>query len=160
MKARINIRRYLEEHAPQVASHLFSSHALPDIAEFDIDIDRLLVENDLVGLIWCIDDVKEMRPDLSDEQCLDVLYAARDCETGISHDSISILADDLYGRQTDARWHGRIDVSVANYDRDAAIEHFEGMADHVESKSVNSTTTATFDPSSLRLVTSDAKEPA
>jgi len=30
-------------------------------------------ETNSIAIIWCIDDVKEQRPDLSDDECMEVL---------------------------------------------------------------------------------------
>ena len=49
-----------------------------------------------IAIIWCIDDVKQVRPDLNDEDCLDVLnYADRkhDASMGISYDTLQYIAN-------------------------------------------------------------------
>jgi len=52
-----------------------------------------------IAIIWCLDDVKRIRDDLNDEQCLDVLrYADRkhDASMGITYDTLEFVADYLY----------------------------------------------------------------
>lgn len=51
--------------------------------------------------IWHIDDVKGIRPDLSEEQCREVLEQAshkHDAEIGISWDVLTVWADELFPR--------------------------------------------------------------
>ena len=72
-----------------------------------------------------------------------------DSDFGITWETIKLTAEELYGPNPKQRWHGRIDVYVENYDRDAALEHFTQLAEHIERDAVNSTTRATFDPASL-----------
>jgi hypothetical protein len=53
----------------------------------------------LVGFHWCVDDVKERRPDLSDEECLEVLARCKhkhDATIGMNWDVIDVWADDLF----------------------------------------------------------------
>jgi len=55
-----------------------------------------------IAIIWCLDDVKQVRPDLNDEQCLDVLrYADRkhDASMGITYDTLGFVADYLYKKE-------------------------------------------------------------
>ena len=55
-----------------------------------------------IAIIWCIDDVKSIREDLNDEQCLDVLnYADRkhDASMGITYDILEWIADYLYPQE-------------------------------------------------------------
>jgi len=55
-----------------------------------------------IAIIWCIDDVKQVRPDLNDEDCLDVLnYADRkhDATMGITYDILEWIADYLYPQE-------------------------------------------------------------
>jgi hypothetical protein len=53
-----------------------------------------------IAVIWCIEDVQEVRPDLSEEQCWKVLQAAEhnhDATIGINWDVLSCQADTLFG---------------------------------------------------------------
>ena len=55
-----------------------------------------------ITIIWCIDDVKQVRPDLNDEQCLDVLGRAdqkHDASMGITFETLRFNADYLYPQE-------------------------------------------------------------
>ena len=127
-------------------------------AKPEIDIHELLAENRQIAHLWDVEDVQQVRPDLDDDEAWRVL---QDCEhrldstQGLTWDTIEQIAADLYPEPKGARWHGRIDVSVQNYTRDAAIEHFTELATLIERKAVNSTTRAVFQPDSFRLVPAD-----
>ena len=65
-----------------------------------IDIYALLAEHKQIAAIWCIEDVQEVRPDLSADQAWEVLQEAErkhDAMMGISWDTLEILADELFG---------------------------------------------------------------
>lgn len=52
-----------------------------------------------ISLVWCIDDVQEVRPDLSDDQAAAVLALAdkrHDANEGINWDVLRIHADTLF----------------------------------------------------------------
>lgn len=52
-----------------------------------------------ISLVWSLEDVQILRPDLSDDQCGDVLDTVKryhDCSYGVSWDTISITADELF----------------------------------------------------------------
>ena len=54
---------------------------------------------DEIAIVWHIDDVKEVRPDLTDEQCRAVLRQAdesHDATIGINWEVLEIHADDLF----------------------------------------------------------------
>ncbi len=54
---------------------------------------------DQITLVWHIDDVKEVRPDLTDEQCRAVLRQAdesHDATVGINWEVLETHADDLF----------------------------------------------------------------
>ena len=63
------------------------------------DIAKMLDTGTGIAIIWLIDDVKSVRPDLNDAQCMEVLRACdrnHDATIGISWDIIEFWADDLY----------------------------------------------------------------
>lgn len=73
----------------------------------DATTDRLLIElrkrlaaqGCIIASIWSIEDVKQERPDLTDEQCMEVLEQCEhkhDAEIGINWDVIRTHADDLF----------------------------------------------------------------
>lgn len=55
-----------------------------------------------IAIIWCIDDVKSIRSDLNDEECLDVLGRAEqkhDAGMGISYDTLHYHANYLFPKK-------------------------------------------------------------
>jgi hypothetical protein len=168
MRLKVNIREFIEDnadhndmllvHASVDVDDLFETNCIPEEHEIDVDIHELLAKNRRIAHIWGIEDVQEIRPDLNPDQAWDVLHKVwerLDSRDGITWDILSAVADRLYPKRKRHAWAGRIDVSVENYTRAAAIEHFEGMARHIERDAVNSTTKAEFDPASLRPAQSD-----
>ena len=64
-----------------------------------IDIDAVLAERGQVAVVWSIEDVLGIRPDLNPEQAWDVLTACRDqhdCEWGFTWTFLKDIADDLF----------------------------------------------------------------
>jgi hypothetical protein len=161
MKVKVNIREHIEsstDHNGELhvsarldLEDLFEGNAIPEDCE--IDFRDLLAENRQIAHIWGIDDVQKLRPDLNNDQAWSVLQTVDDrldCNVGITCESVEMIARELYGARPESRLQGRIDVSVENYTRDAAMEHFTELASHIQKVAVNSTTKATFDPASLR----------
>lgn len=65
----------------------------------DIDIKDMLLRRRQVAVIWNIEDVLGVRPDLTDSQAWEVLQRCRlvhDCEVGFNWLLIETVADDLY----------------------------------------------------------------
>ena len=65
----------------------------------EIDIHDLLAKRRQVAVIWSIEDVQEVRPDIDDDQAWEVLqrcYHRHDCEIGFNWMLIEFIADDLY----------------------------------------------------------------
>lgn len=63
----------------------------------DILPDEILIK-------WNIDDVKELRPDLTDQECREVLHKVEhyyDADIGISYFTINYWADELFGEEND-----------------------------------------------------------
>jgi hypothetical protein len=84
--ARIAIDDLLEEVSPD--------------EEFQLDLHELLQRNRLIALIWSIEDVQEVRPDLTDGQAWEVLEQAgrkQDAELGITWTTLECVAEDLFG---------------------------------------------------------------
>lgn len=55
--------------------------------------------NTQIAIIWDVDDVQVIRPDLSDEQAMEVLRHAKryhDANMGINWDVLKVWADELY----------------------------------------------------------------
>lgn len=55
--------------------------------------------HDYILLFWHIDDVRRVRPDLSNKQCREVLRQCEDCHEegiGISLDIIRVIAEECF----------------------------------------------------------------
>jgi hypothetical protein len=66
----------------------------------EIDLHELLATDRKIAVVWCIEDVQEVRPDLTDEQAWEVLQQVKhthDCNYGITWDTLEIIAQNLYG---------------------------------------------------------------
>jgi hypothetical protein len=71
----------------------------------EIDIHALLAKRRQIAVIWSIEDVQEMRPDLTEDQCWEVLQATerrQDAEIGINWEVLSCHADAIRGDAPDA----------------------------------------------------------
>jgi hypothetical protein len=110
MKHAINIRDLLEAaighngelhvSASLDLEDLFNGNAIPEETELDIDIHELLAEQCQIAVVWSIEDVHQVRPDLTDDQCWEVLERAsrkHDAGIGITWDVLKCHADDLFG---------------------------------------------------------------
>jgi hypothetical protein len=64
-----------------------------------IDIHEVLEQRGQVAVIWCIEDVQEIRPDLSDAQAWDVLQTCKDrhdCTLGFTWTFIELIAEEIF----------------------------------------------------------------
>ena len=71
----------------------------------NIDIHDLLAERKEIAVIWCIEDVQQVRPDLDEDQCWRVLQTAsrkHDANCGINWEMLEITAEVLFGDAPDA----------------------------------------------------------
>jgi hypothetical protein len=75
-----------------------------------VDINRhvreLLAKHHSIAAIWCIDDVRWVRPHLTEEQAWEVLEQVdrkHDAEYGISWTTLETVADDLFPTPTSRR---------------------------------------------------------
>ncbi len=76
----------------------------------DLEIHDLLTTRREIAVIWCIEDVQEIRPDLSEDQCWDVLKATRryhDASIGINWLTLECHADHLFGDAPETDDDGR-----------------------------------------------------
>jgi hypothetical protein len=76
----------------------------PPVEPPEIDIHELLTERRLIALLWGTEDVQGIRPDLSEDQCWEVLqYADRhkDAELGINWQTLEFAAEQLFGDAPD-----------------------------------------------------------
>ena len=65
----------------------------------DDEIRTHLANTGRIAIFWGIDDIKAIRSDLTDDQCMQVLHACdqrHDAETGINWLVLEIRADDLF----------------------------------------------------------------
>ena len=70
----------------------------------ELDQYRLVDNRDTIALLWCIDDVLEIRPDLTEEQAGEVLTRVddiHDASIGLSWDTLQAVADDMYPKGSD-----------------------------------------------------------
>jgi hypothetical protein len=83
--------------------HLRSAIALANEQQtehHEIDIHAILAERRKIALVWCIEDVQAVRPDLTDEQAWEVLQAVKrqhDATIGVSWLTLECVAEDLFG---------------------------------------------------------------
>jgi hypothetical protein len=66
----------------------------------EFDIHEILAERRLIGLLWGVEDVQEVRPDLSDDQCWEVLQQVddqKDAGLGITWFTLEMAAEQLFG---------------------------------------------------------------
>jgi hypothetical protein len=66
----------------------------------EIDIHGLLAERRLIAHVWGIEDVQGVRPDLSEDQCWEVLQHVdrhKDAELGITWMALEFAAEHLFG---------------------------------------------------------------
>jgi hypothetical protein len=64
------------------------------------EIHNLLTTRREIAIVWCIADVKAVRPDLSEDQCWEVLqevWRKHDANHGVTWQTIEDAADRLYG---------------------------------------------------------------
>jgi hypothetical protein len=165
MKATVNIREFIEENADHNdmllvqagvdVDELFDTNSIPEEHEFDIDLHELLVQNRCIAHIWGVEDVREVRPDLNDDQAWQVLQTIDrrlDSVHGINWDTIEIVAEELFGPEPQRRWLGRIDVTITDadgYGRDEALTRLKDMAELLAKDKPD--VQATADAASIRL---------
>jgi hypothetical protein len=66
----------------------------------NIDIHAILAERKEIAIIWSIEDVQFMRPDLTDDQAWQVLGQVKrhhDAEFGVNWQTLECVAEDLCG---------------------------------------------------------------
>jgi len=66
----------------------------------DTDIHALLAERGEIALIWSIDDVQAVRPDLTDKQAWEVLQKVERCHDatlGVTWLTLECVAEELFG---------------------------------------------------------------
>lgn len=111
MKIKLNIRDHVRQfadgdnrltfEASVDVDNLFDTAHLPD--EFEVDLDELLQQNRIIGHLWTINDVREVRPQLTEEQAWEVLRESQDSlavDERLNWNHIEKVADDLFGVET------------------------------------------------------------
>jgi hypothetical protein len=65
----------------------------------EIDLDELLAGDSRIAHVWATDDVRQLRPDLDDDQAWDVLQEVADrldSNFGITWNTLEMIANELY----------------------------------------------------------------
>jgi len=81
------------------------SRTIPDSSDqptekADIDVYALVAQRRQIAIIWSIEDVQEMRPDLTDEQAWKVLQLVErrlDASIGVDWHTLECVAEELFG---------------------------------------------------------------
>ena len=76
----------------------------PVIEDIDSYVLQLLAKHRKIAAIWCIEDVKAIRPDLTEDQAWEILQqveSSHDAENGITWTTLETIADDLFGPSTE-----------------------------------------------------------
>ncbi len=66
----------------------------------EIDVHKLLAQSSQIAIVWSIEDVKAVRPDLTDDQAWEVLQHVErrhDANLGVSWDTLDSAAHSLFG---------------------------------------------------------------
>jgi hypothetical protein len=70
----------------------------------EIDIDAVLAERRQIAVVWCIEDMQEIRSDLTEDQCWEVLETAKDSherDIGINSSVLECHAEMLFDSDPD-----------------------------------------------------------
>ncbi len=101
----INIRDALKSTIGNSITNVSCSVDLEELLDFNdlsilnVDIHQLLAERCEIAIIWSIEDVQGVRPDLNEDQAWQVLQRCerlQDCELGFNWLLIETVADDLF----------------------------------------------------------------
>jgi hypothetical protein len=66
----------------------------------ELDFDALLAERQQIAAIWSVEDVQEVRPDLTDQQAWEVLQEVKrhyDATIGVTWVTLEFIAEHLFG---------------------------------------------------------------
>ena len=64
-------------------------------------------DKDTISIIWHVDDVREIRPELSDDQLRKVLHAVKknhDASFGVTWDTLELWGHNLYPVDKEHKW--------------------------------------------------------
>jgi hypothetical protein len=95
-----------------------------DIHEHEVDLQGLLAKERKIAQVWSIEDVKDRRPDLNDEQAwhvLDTFQCHHDSNMVATWDKLEQIAHDLFGSGNAQRVE-RCAKALANYDEAADVD--------------------------------------
>jgi len=96
---------FLEKRLYEVRALLEGEDQSLLYADVNLYVHDLLAKHRQIAAIWAIEDVKGVRPHLSDEQAWEVLQQVKhihDAEYGISWTTLEIVADDLFPASDDS----------------------------------------------------------
>lgn len=96
---------FLEKRLYEVRAILEGENGSQLYADVNLYVHDLLARHQQIAAIWAIEDVKGIRPHLTDDQAWDVLERVgdkHDAEYGISWTTLEIVADDLFPASDDS----------------------------------------------------------
>jgi hypothetical protein len=96
---------FLEKRLYEVRALLEGEGRSQLYTDITLYVHDLLAKHRQIAAIWSIDDVKGVRPHLTDDQAWEVLEQARDnhdAEWGISWTTLETVADDLFFESDDS----------------------------------------------------------
>lgn len=67
------------------------------------DVQKYLAQSQQTGIVWSIEDVQEVRPDLANAQAWEALQLVERCHDaniGVSWDTVAMAAQTLFGDPT------------------------------------------------------------
>lgn len=169
MKIKVNIREFIEDnadhsdmllvHASVDVDDLFDTNCIAEEQEIDVDLDELLTENRRIAHVWGIDDVRQSRPDLDDDQAWAVLQEVAKrlhYDVGITWDVVETVAREIYPEKPERHWQGRIDIRITDtdgYGQGEVINRLRDMAERLAGDMPD--VEADVDPGSVRLNNTD-----
>jgi hypothetical protein len=90
---------FLEKRLYEVRAVLEGDNRSLTCGDAPLDARELLAKHRMIGVVWCIDDVKNVRPHLTDDQAWHVLQQVgdtHDAEWGITWTTLETVADDMF----------------------------------------------------------------
>jgi hypothetical protein len=103
--------------------------------QVDVDIDELLAKHRGIAVVWDIHDVKDRRPDLSDEQAWEVLRDCREDQSCLDRlrdamrEAILDTADKLYPKRRKVRLSNAAEIIASYGDGDERENLVDLLAD-------------------------------
>lgn len=92
-----------DDYEPLLRSAISMHHQMdPKDDVRDLDIEQLLRHRRQVAVIWGVEDVQSIRPDLTADQAWEVLeqaYDVHDCEWGFTWTHLKTVAGDMFPRK-------------------------------------------------------------